>query len=364
MVKRLSIALLLLAAAAHAETFRFFGSGGAETQLTPANGASPLNPGNIGNVPYRTNVGDITTFTELMPENRAWKVRLKVRGDASDQSTDQVRINEGFLQLNLRPWLDVTIGRVIEKWGTAYAWNPTAFVSPKKNPTDPNDRRSSYRGLDMIKADVFVRGTNVSLYAMERGAFAARAYRLIANTDVSLHFRHDRGFDREGLSVARVFGDALELHGEVAHFAAHPGRSYIQAVIGGQYTFRNNINVVLELYHGGDGMSGAQWRSFSGRVDRGDLLFGNSVYAPLQMGRDYSFARFDIPWDESKNDLEIIGIANLRDRSSLARITFTRKIRPNLSAYAIETEFFGAADSEFAYIQVKRATTFGARYYF
>ena len=47
------------------------------------------------------------------------------------------------MQLNPKPWLDLTVGRVIEKWGTGYAWNPTAFIGPKKNPADPNDRRSA-----------------------------------------------------------------------------------------------------------------------------------------------------------------------------------------------------------------------------
>lgn len=356
------LVVFLLATSANATTFRFFGSAGAETQLTPANEASPLNPGNVAGVPYRTNVGDITTFAEAVSDRRAWKVRLKVRADGSDQSTDQLRIDEGFLQLNPRPWLDLTAGRVIEKWGTAYAWNPTAFVSPLKNPTDPNDRRSAYRGLDMFKADLFMRGTNVSLYVISHGAFAGRVYRLIADTDVSLLFRHDSGETREGFSVARVFGDALELHGEAAYVDGQ--QSYLQAVAGGQYTFHNNVNVVVELYHGGDGLAASGWRAFCDSVSPDTLPAANRAYVPLKMGRDYSFMRIDWPSQSQKNDVEVIAIGNLRDRSSLARLTLTRKIVPNLSAYIIETEFLGSGDSEFAYIQIKRATIFGMRYYF
>ena len=37
-----------------------------------------------------------------------------------------------------------------------------SFIGPKKNPADPNDRLSAYTGLEMIKTDLFVRGTNVS----------------------------------------------------------------------------------------------------------------------------------------------------------------------------------------------------------
>src|SRR5205823_8832283 len=58
--------------------------------------------------------------------------------------------------------------------------------------------------------------SNVSLYALQHGAFAARVYRLVHDTDISLVMRHDRDGTQQGIAVARVFGDALELHGEAA----------------------------------------------------------------------------------------------------------------------------------------------------
>lgn len=357
---------LLFATAAPAATFRVFGSAGAEAQLTPANESSPINPGNLAGVPRTTNVGDITTFFEALPESRAWKIRVKARADASDRASDTLRIDEGLLQLNLRTWLDLTAGRVIEKWGAGYAWNPVGFISPQKSPTDPNDRRSAYRGLDMLKADVFIRGTNVSLYAMERGVFAARVYRLIADTDVSLHFRHDRGENREGLSVARVFGNALELHGEFARTEAQ--QTYARALAGGQYTFPNSVNVVIELYRAGDGFSQAEWDSFRDSVAAArtpyELLAANAVYAPLRMARNYGFVRVDIPWSSQKNDLELIAIASFRDGSSIFRLAYTRKLRPNLTVYAIETEFAARPGSELSFVQIERATVVGMRLYF
>jgi hypothetical protein len=153
-----------------------------------------------------------------------------------------------------------------------------------------------------------------------------------------------------------VFGDALELHGEVARR---------HALAGGQYTFRNSVNVVLELYHGGDGLSAAEWRAFCARVDNardaGALIAANREYAPLHMGRNYAFVRVYRP---GYIEAELIAIGNLRDRSALARLTLSRKLRPNLSAYVIDTEFAGPRESEMSYIQVRRATTAGVRLYF
>lgn len=280
------------------ETFRIFGSAGAETQLTP-----PFDP---------ENVADITTFAEAVGASRRWKVRLKMRADSSDRTADRLRAGEALVQVSVRPWLDVTAGRVIEKWGTAYAWNPTAFVSPPKDPTDPGDRRSAYRGMNMVKADVFVRDTNVSLYALEHGAFAGRAYRLIRDTDVSVNFHRDASGTSVGTSLSRVFGDALEVHGEVARV-----KGEFRAVAGAQYTFRNNVNAVIEMYE------------------------------------DHVFVRAAWQW------LELITITDVSGASTIVRATASYELRPNLSVYAIETEFFGRTG-----IPIERATNVGMRYSF
>jgi hypothetical protein len=352
----------LLTLPMHAATLRVFGSAGAESQLTPANAASPLNPGNIVRIPLATNVTDATTFVDAAPEGRAWKIHLKLRADSSDHASDHLRAGEAYVQLNPASWLDVTAGRMIEKWGTGYAWNPTAFVSPLKNPADPTDRRSAYRGVDAIKTDLFIRGTNVSLYAMQHQTYAARVYRLIKSTDVSLHLYRDRSGTKQGISVARVFGDSLELHGEVARTSGGQALSpVVHAVIGAQYTFPHNVNLIAEVFHGGDGLTSREWQSLRDMAPI-NLRLANGEYAPMRMARNYSFVRVDIPF--ARNDVELIAITNLRDRSSIARLSLTRKLASNISAYLIDTEFLGARNSEFAWIQVRRAATFGARVYF
>ena len=311
----------------------------------------------MARLPYRTGSGDAVAFLDAAPESRAWKLHLKLRGNVAEGGSQKADVGEAFVQLNPRPWLDITLGRIIEKWGTGYAWNPTAFVSPKKNPADPSDRLSANRGVDMVRADLFVRGTNVSLYALEQGAVAARVYRLVGGTDVSLHFRRDGSGTQQGISAARVFGDALELHGEVARR---------HALAGGQYTFKSNVNVVAEIYHGGDGLDARAWSAFrvaAGTAhDETTIRAANAAYAPLRMARNYAFFRID--WPHDKLDAELIAITNLRDGSLLARVTLSCKVRPNVSVYVIDTEFAGARASELSYMQVRRVTTAGARFYF
>jgi hypothetical protein len=180
---------------------------------------------------------------------------------------------------------------------------------------------------------------------------------MIGGTDISLHLRHDRDGTQQGVSAAHVFGDALEVHGEVARR---------HALAGAQYTLRGNVNVVAELYHSGDGLDARAWQDFRSAADLAHdgrmLRAANAAYAPLAMARNYAFTR--VAWAHAKLDTELIAITNLRDGSLLARGTLSYRVRPNVSVYVLDTEFSGGDGSELAYIQVRRVTTAGARLYF
>ncbi|RPI22362.1 MAG: hypothetical protein EHM61_22445, partial [Acidobacteria bacterium] len=227
--------VMCVAARADTPDFRLFGSIGNEVHLTPANPSSRLNPGDFLNVPPASNSLDFSLFADLVPEDKSWKSHLKLRGSNDwnrDRSVTKAEIGELNYSVSLSGWLDLQVGRSIEKWGTGYAWNPTGVVNPRKNPSDPNDRRGLYRGVDNLKVDLFVRDWNLTLLAVpeidwegEDGkhllatGWAARAYRLIQGIDLSLSASGGSGLpNSQGVSVARVVGNALELHAEVAAF--------------------------------------------------------------------------------------------------------------------------------------------------
>ncbi|MCU1348515.1 MAG: hypothetical protein JWO56_1545 [Acidobacteria bacterium] len=385
--------------AALALAFRLFGSAGDEGHLVTADAGSPLNPHNVLGIRRRANSADVTTFLELVPESKRWKLHAKLRASDEDAASHTARgqLGELYAQWSVRPWLDLTAGRRIEKWGTGYAWNPTGFVNPPKSPGDPNDRRNARRGVDMLRADLFIRDTNVSAYLLpragEKPAYALRAYRLIRGTDVSLTARS--GGDAHGaagISVAHVFGDALEVHAEAASVTgcrlpvagsdetACPSGSapatarHSELLLGAQYTFAGGLNIVAEAYHGGGGLSAERWDAFRGSVDdarialgRGDvrpLVAANRAYAPLRMGRDYAFMRVAWPVVRDHLDLETIAIASLRDGSSLLRATVSWRVTPGISVYVVQTGFIAGRGSEFDYMQVKRLTDAGVRVYF
>ena len=369
-VMQAGILTLLFATAAMAEGFSVFGSVGAESQHAPANAESPLNPENFLALSSRAHSADFAVFLAFTPAGERWKVRSKLRGDAAAEGTRTLEVAEGSVQLQLNDSVDITVGRVIEKWGTGYGWTPTAFIGPARNPTDPTDRRSLSRGRDMVRLSAIAGETQVSLYLLERRAAAFRAHRVIAETDVALTFYRDRNVRREGVSLSRVVGDALELHLDASNSRGDDGKNVQDVVIGGQYTWRR-ANFVLELHHRSDGLSADEWSTFRNDVDAaargGDfraLAAANRRFAPLGMRRDYSFIRVARSVPRVISEAELIAITNLHDRSSVVRIALTRHLARNVHMLVMNTEFLGASGSESSYIQVARITAVSLRLYF
>ncbi len=386
----------------YAQDIRLYGEGGTEGHLTSANASSPLNPGNILGIQRRTDSSDVVLFGDVTSEDKKWKLQMKLRGSDEWQrdATSRFEVSELSFKYSVASWLDFRIGRKIERWGTGYAWNPTGVVNPPKNPADPTDRRNMFRGVDMAAADVFIKGWDITLMGVPEidwtgksgrhllsSGWAARAYRLIKGTDVALTASGGNGLpNSRGLSLARVFGNALELHGEAAYLSdsvrllprsgnlALVRRPHAEVLLGGQYTFRNNVNVVGEFYHTGQGLSGREWldfRSFAGsaytRLQQGDvmpLMTSNSGFTPLQMSKNYTFLRVLWPIRLNKLEMETIVINSLRDGSALVRPGIRWKIATNWSLYCIYSEFIGNAQTEFGHIQIRRSTDIGIRYSF
>ena len=212
-----------------AATIKIFGSAGGEALFTPANTGSPLNPHNIAAIPRTTNVADATTFIDAAPG----RSRVEAAPQAARRFVgprQPISPRRRGVPAAESPAVARHHGRTDHrKWGTGYAWNPTGFISPQKNPTDPNDRRSVIRGVDAIKADVFVRGTSVSLYAMQHQTFAARVYRLVGEhrrlAALLPQSRGDVAGDQRGARFRRRAGAARRDRAAHARSSARSTRS-------------------------------------------------------------------------------------------------------------------------------------------
>jgi hypothetical protein len=370
---------------------KVFGSTSTETTVTSANPDSPLNPGNVLDIEKSTNSSDITTYGNIAPESRSWKVNFKLRGTANLQrnSTARGEISEFFFSKSVTSWLDIGAGRRIERWGTGYGWNPTGVVNPPKDAADPNDRRDAYRGTDMVKADILAKGWNFSLIGapqiqwksgknIQSVGWAARAYRLVSGVDLSISASGGNGLPNSfGVSGARVIGNALEVHAEFARISDSKRivpvngelqlvpRAHSALVAGGHYTFRNGMNLMVEYHHTGLGLRRNEWNEFREiAADASKLADSNRYFVPFGMSRNYSLVRFHWPVIQNKLDIETMAITSLRDGSSLVRPAVNWKIRPNVEVYWLHNAFTGRSTTELGHTQVRGSSHFGIRYHF
>jgi hypothetical protein len=210
---------------------------------------------------------------------------------------------------------------------------------------------------------------------------------LIKGTDVAFTASGGNGLpNSQGISLARVFGNALELHGEAAYISdtvrflprgtglAPVRRPHAEVLIGGQYTFRNNVNIVGEFYHAGQGLSGRDWAAYRGfaasayeELGGGNplpFMAANAHFEPLQMSKNYTFVRVLWPIRLNRVESETIIITSLDDGSSLVQPGIRWRIGSNWSVYCIYREFLGNARTEFGHIQIRRSTDIGIRYHF
>jgi len=151
-------------------------------------------------------------------------------------------------------------------------------------------------------------------------------------------------------------------------------RNHVELLLGGQYTFPRNVNLVLEYFHSGNGLDRGEWNMYQDMVMSAGqdfrngnplpLLTDNLYFSALTMARDYAFGRLYWLFHHDKFEAEVLILANLRDGSSLVRPGLYWKIHSNWSLYWLQGELLGGATTEFGHLQVSRVSDFGVRYHF
>ncbi len=164
-----------------------------------------------------------------------------------------VEVRETYFGLTVGD-VDLTLGKRILRWGTGYAFTATGILDPPRMATDPTDRLSLYQGREMAQADwvagkqdfTVVWASAGLLDTHHPGMHETAAFRynvLAAGFDTSVIVAHDRGGSSfAGANFTRVFGTAVELHGE---FAWREGAAVL---FGGKYTMASGWNAIAEFY--------------------------------------------------------------------------------------------------------------------
>ena len=285
-----------------------------------------------------------------------WTLASSLVGLA-DTYTDtftQLRVKEAYAGLSAGDF-DFMAGRRIVRWGTGYAFTAAGVLDPPRIPTNPTDSLNLNEGRDMVKAD-YVHGPNAFTLAWSTAALApasanlhdTTAFRynvLVHGFDTSLIAGDDRGGDAfGGLTFTRVFGEALEIHGEAAW------REHEAILIGAKYTTASGITFIGEFY-----------------TPPNIPYYQDVTLYPLNGRQHYAFLTAyknrlrELPgWKQW--DLSAAAVANLNDRSYAAILDANRRFGNHFSSYLHMEIPVGSPKSEYGSTPYSAATSVGVRF--
>jgi hypothetical protein len=235
---------------------------------------------------------------------------------------------------------DIRIGRQRITWGTAMLWNPMDILNPF-NPVQLE--RQERQGIDAIMVDWnYGALSRVSaVYAKQRSG-DSRAMRWLSHftgTDISLMLGEFRDNKVGGLDFASQI-DEIGIRGEMTFTDTTDGDTYVQSVVGFDYTFPSTLSFNVEAYYNGKGSSRTVDYDFS------RLLTGKAQ----SLAKHYlgGYVGYDItPLLQSRNYL----ICNLDDRSMFLAPSLTYSISDNTEGVAGIQIYKGDSDSEFGLLE-------------
>ncbi|MGC9972205.1 MAG: hypothetical protein ABSE56_16620 [Bryobacteraceae bacterium] len=247
-------------------------------------------------------------------DGQRWRFSTSLAGvvDTQSETHAQLRVRETYLGFTTGD-LDFSAGKRILRWGTGYAFTATGVLDPPLSAIDPTDRLNLREGREMVTAE-WVQGRHALTAAWAsagllqehqpgmRETVAFRYNTLLAGFDTSLIVAHDRGRTTfTGANFTRVFGEAVEVHGEFAHGDTSA------VLLGGKYTMRSGFGTIFEFYAPGSGRRYAFLRAAKSRLR-------------------------ELPgWKEW--DVAASLVANLGDRSRILVLDVTRRMGNHLSFY-------------------------------
>ncbi len=320
----------------------------------------------------------------------------------------QNTVEEAYLRFRFGSALLAEIGKRSLPEGVAYSFNPVDFLRvptdlPGTDP-DPAQFREHRPGQYLVRLLADVGPLTLSaLYAPrlpdvdspfinEEHQFLLKVYSLIRGHDVSLYLYRGTRW-KGGASWATVIGRALELHAEASlqrgsdakvpvasvipgdapfHFRRENGDDLIpRAVVGGQYTFGNGVNVIAEYFYNGQGYSRAEFSRYFQFLDaaadgtlRGAAALGEATRnLESVQGQHFFFARLGDILLPMKVRLVAFGVLNLEDGSHLVSSEVSRDWG-DLRVTVGYDGFLGSRRSQFGSLPVAQQVRFFVRYFF
>ena len=278
--------------------------------------------------------------------------RLRLVSSATALLTSSVtdgRLREGYLRTGTS-WFDFEAGKRIVRWGVGYGFAPAGVLDPPRRQTDPTDRLQLNEGRTMLKGDIFVGESTITLAAL-RDVVAMRFARVLpGGTELGIiAAAGSEGAPRYAATTTHVIGRRLELHGELLSHSTDDGRT-ISASAGLQYTFPAGLNVVVEYHRNGRGLTDGQWR---------EVRSGHRPVEGSISRRNAAFLRVARAGSDLALSPEVIVIANRDDGSWTLVPSMTWSPQHRLQIYARATRLVGGRTSLAGFAPTSTTLTVG-----
>ena len=323
----------------------------------------------------------------------------------------RLRVKQLYFERDFLTNWNLTAGRLILRWGTGYAFNPTDFVAVDKDIADPENKEKGIDGNDMIKVEYF--GETCSIAAClttcldpdtgpDQTGLAFRLYRRLYDADVSLAALF-KGHETPiwGPNFATVLGDRLEIHGEASFQRGDYGlyhkvlgneyqlfderpfeqlrrtsdKYFAQYLVGLRYTLPRDITWVLEYFHRDQGYSVAEWQrlvDYAGYLRASlqgthaplaalNLAWNLDVFSARGTMQNYVVTYFGSPANKTV-ELELALLVNTTDISAVWLPQVSVSPGKRVTLFARGAILSGVRDSEFGAAPQSRSVDAGIRF--
>lgn len=337
---------------------------------------------------------------------------MLIHEEIDDSANTGPELMEAYLQWqNSDQTLVMDIGKIKVEWGSGYAWNPVQVVvmpvDSENSIIDDNEGVSMFRlvwNRPLVTATFLVADLEADAEGSDNpGQLAAKLSLNLEPWEMELvHHQSTETDPVNGISFSGLLSDALEIHGEwtrtrkrdrnrirKAADGVDMGGTYLPArfeyavddrdreydrfLLGGQYTFSNDINITIEFYRTTHGYDSDEWNLAEMGIEEAmtddawneqnppfNGSYGNPYAGFLmntalaiqndELRQNYLFFRFASGESDNNWEWEQVFILNLDDCSQLHQITLEKTWLDVLSTRLELILFRGDNQSEFGLI--------------
>ncbi len=241
------------------------------------------------------------------------------------------------------------------------------------------------------------------LYEGRLNSYAMKSHFLLTASEVTATIAtlQQRWF--WGSSISSTFGEQLELHAEIALVEQGNGveleetpisignqtlsnyalvreeGSHFESrvLLGGQYTFTDNTNVILEYLYNGSGYSNSEWKALKRAVDYAHANLQDPALGSAHQGflmnthntvglfrQHYLFARIAFSGSGDSDVLSILTRLNLQDKSFLAGVNKVWNVGDSWTTTATLNGFSGDVYSEYGWVPYELQIQASVEYFF